>query len=86
MLNPPESSTGTNGSTCGQWDVTRYHINPIKKSLTSETFPNLFEVNDPHRRFMDKYDFPMINEAYRGKEVLKQILIFLYTVQDFNII
>ena len=69
MLNPPETSTGTNGSTCGQNDVTRYRINPNTKSLTAETFPNVMSADDKLKRYVDKFDFPIINEAYRGKEV-----------------
>ena len=71
MLNPPDISIGKNGSTCGEHDVTRYRINPKTKSMTSETFPNLFEADNPLKRYMDQYDFPVINEAYRGMEVSK---------------
>ena len=69
MLNPPEFSTGTNGSTCGEHDITRYRINPTKKSLSAETFPNLMATDNNLRRYVDKFDFPVINEAYRGREV-----------------
>ena len=57
MLNPPETSTGTNGSTCGQNDVTRYRINPNTKSLTAETFPNVMSSDDKLKRYLDNNKF-----------------------------
>ena len=37
LLNPPEFSNGTNGSTCAGKKVTRYHINLNSGSITSST-------------------------------------------------
>lgn len=67
MLNPPEQSIGRNGSTCGDNDVTRYRINLETGLISASTFPN--PMNSIYARYMDKYDFPTINEAYRGKQV-----------------
>ena len=64
MLNPPEISIGRNGSSC---DVRRYQINLQTGSVTSSEFPN--QINNTYSRYMEKFDFATINEAYRGKEV-----------------
>ena len=67
MLNPPEISIGTNGSTCGDKDVTRYTIDLNALTISAQTFPNT--LDDSVARYINKFDFPTINEAYRGKEV-----------------
>ena len=64
MLNPPEISIGRNGSSC---DVRRYQINLQTGSVTSSVFPN--QINNTYSRYMEKFDFSTINEAYRGKKV-----------------
>lgn len=72
MLNPPEISIGTNGSTCGDKDVTRYTIDLNALTISAQTFPNT--LDDSVARYINKFDFPTINEAYRGKEVGLKIL------------
>lgn len=73
MLNPPEISIGTNGSTCGDKDVTRYTIDLNALTISAQTFPNT--LDDSVARYINKFDFPTINEAYRGKEVGLKFLI-----------
>ena len=72
MLHPPEHSTGTNGSTCGDEEITRYHINLVSKTVEASTFPNLH--TGENKRYVNKFDFGTINEAYRGKEVCTVLL------------
>ena len=67
MLNPPEHSIGINGSTCGDDELTRYYINLVSNTVEAFTFPNLHSGEDS--RYVNKFDFPTINEAYRGKKV-----------------
>ena len=73
MLNPPDISIGTNGSTCGDKDVTRYTIDLNALTISAQTFPNT--LDDSVARYINKFDFPTINEAYRGKEVGLRFLI-----------
>ena len=68
MLNPPQYSDLLNGSTTGNNEVTRYHINLQTKTVDSTTFPNLMEGQNS--RYVNRFDFPAINEAYRGREVI----------------
>ena len=71
MLNPPEFSNGT--TPMAGAEVTRYHIYLDTGSVEATTFPNLLNGS----RYINAFDFPTINEAYRGKEVcLKSILQF----------
>ena len=70
MLNPPEISQGLNGSTCGNEELTRYRINLKEGTVEGSTFPN--GINSVLARYVNKFDFPTINEAYRGKEVFLQ--------------
>ena len=74
LLNPPEFSNGTTGSTCAGKKVTRYHINLNSGSISSSTFPN--QMDSPNARYLDCFDFPSINEAYRGKEVKHSEFLF----------
>ena len=73
MLNPPNISIGTNGSTCGDKDVTRYTIDLNALTISAQTFPNT--LDDSVARYINKFDFPTINEAYRGKEVGQRFFI-----------
>ena len=73
MLNPPDISIGNNGSTCGDKDVTRYTIDLKALTISAQTFPNT--LDDSVARYINKFDFPTINEAYRGKEVSFVIII-----------
>ena len=76
MLNPPEFSSA-NGSTCGEANVTRYHIDLNTGSVTTSTFTNIMK-DSANARYMDKYDFPVINEAYRGLEVCVWTLFYWF--------
>ena len=67
ILNPLEESLGLSGSTCGDNEVTRYTIYPKKGFVTASTFKNF--RNDTFERYINRFDFPTINEAYRGREV-----------------
>ena len=63
MLNPPDFSNGT--TPMAGAEVTRYHIYLDTGSVEATTFPNLLNGS----RYINAFDFPTINEAYRGKEV-----------------
>ena len=67
ILNPLDVSLGFSGSTCGDEEVTRYTINPKAEIVTASTFKNF--RNDSFERYINRFDFPTINEAYRGKQV-----------------
>jgi len=67
MMNPPDISNGDNTSTCGNEEVTRYHINLEDMSIKSSRFPNLLK-DTSKARYVNKFDMGIINEAYRGKE------------------
>ena len=67
MMNPPEISNG-NVSASGGAEVTRYHFHLDTGSVEATGFPNL--LNGDMSRYVNQFDFPTINEAYRGKEVL----------------
>ena len=69
MLNPPEHSDSEDTSTTGIHEVTRYRINIQTNEVSSETFPNL-QKNTTLGKYVNRFDFGVINEAYRGKEVL----------------
>ena len=62
MLNPPEISKGTTGGA----EITRYHINLETSIVKDSKFPNFLNGS----RYVNHFDFPTINEAYRGKEVI----------------
>ena len=69
-MNPPEISIGTNGSTCGEHEVTRYTINLKTKEIVSASFPSgPYQADEEFGRYYSHFDFPAINEEYRGKEV-----------------
>jgi len=65
MLNPPEVSNGTTPS--GGAELTRLHIYLDSGSVVTSGFPNLIE-DSRITRYVNQFDFPVINEAYRGKE------------------
>ena len=62
MMNPPEISKGTTGGA----EITRYHINLETSMVKASKFPNFLNGS----RYVNQFDFPTINEAYRGKEVI----------------
>jgi len=63
MLNPPEVPTGINGSTCGPNEVTRYVINLGANYVETSTFVNVIQSD-----YINRFDFPTINENYRGRK------------------
>ena len=67
MMYPPEISNG-NVSASGGAEVTRYHFHLDTGSVEATGFPNL--LNGDMARYVNQFDFPTINEAYRGKEVI----------------
>ena len=62
--NPPEEEQGINAAE----ELTRVTINPKTRQISSET--HLTGIDSELSRYAQKFDFPTINEAYRGKEVL----------------
>ena len=77
MLNPPKSgSKEAEVSTAADLELTRFRINLLTKEVTSENFPN--KINS---RFINKFDFPIINEKYRGKNycVLYGVSAYAYS-------
>ena len=64
MLNPPEEEQGINASE----ELTRVTINMKTHQISSETHST--GIDSELTRYAQKFDFPTINEAYRGKEVL----------------
>ena len=74
MINPPEISDGfcftpTGVSACSE--ITRYHFHLDTGSVETISFPNLMAAeNHTMSRYVNQFDFPTINEAYRGKEVI----------------
>jgi len=76
ILNPPEVSDGINAS----GELTRIVINPKTKKIASQDFPN--GIEDPElERYMLAFDFPTINEAYRGKEYC---IIYGWSSYDYS--
>ena len=69
MLNPPEHGSGI--STSGGAQLTRYHFHLDTGSVEQINFPNLLGGN----RYINQFDFPTINEEYRGKEVIRTLLL-----------
>ena len=77
MLNPPDFSNGT--TPMAGAEVTRFHIYLDTGSVEATTFPNLMDGN----RYINTFDFPTINEAYRGKEVCPLGIFFLTSSKIF---
>ena len=64
MLNPPDIvDDSTDYSTTKDSEVTRYTINIETGEVTTNTFENLIKS-----KFINTFDFPTINEDYRGKK------------------
>ena len=88
MINPPEISIGLNGSTCGLHEVTRYQIDFQMKRVQTKSFPSTsahLEDGEELRRYYNKFDFPAINEAYRGSEVNSCSVILVIHINRFKI-
>ena len=63
MLNPPAVFDAESVTTTGGVEVTRYTINTEQGSVKSEEFPNTI-----NSKFINNFDFPTINEEYRGRK------------------
>jgi len=64
MMNPPEDEdSDANECNFGHYEITRYNINLKSGDVTHSTFPNTIKS-----RYINNFEFPTINEAYRGKK------------------
>ena len=64
MLNPPEAvNWDSDISTTNGEEATRFTIDMGKGKVIMTTFPNTI-----NSKFINTFDFPTINEAYRGKK------------------
>jgi carotenoid cleavage dioxygenase-like enzyme len=63
MLNPAEVDDRNDTSTCADKEFTRYTINMASGNVGVTEFPNTLGS-----RYINKFDFPTINEDYRGKK------------------
>ena len=64
MLNPPEEiDEDTHVSTTNGEEATRFTINVEKEIVEKSTFPNTIGS-----KFINTFDFPTINEVYRGRK------------------
>jgi len=64
ILNPPlEGSPEAEVSTTDKLEITRYKINLKSGEVVNSHFPNTI-----NSRYINTFDFPTINEAYRGKK------------------
>ena len=61
MLNPPKEVNDV--STTGDSEITRYIINMESGEVKTSFFPNIIQ-----NKFVNTFDFPTINEDYRGKK------------------
>ena len=61
MLNPPKEINSV--STTGDSEITRYMIDIESGTVKTNFFPNIIQ-----NKFVNTFDFPTINEAYRGKK------------------
>ena len=71
-MNPPEEELGVNPAE----ELTRVTINPKTRQVSSEIHPT--GIDSELARYAQKFDFPTINEAYRGKEVCNNLSISKY--------
>jgi len=74
QLNPPELSRGV-ATTAGQ-EFTRYRIAPATATVTSHSFPNTIDS-----RFINSFDFPTINEGYRG---VRYCVVYGWSAIDYS--
>ena len=64
MLNPPAAVDWESDiSTTNGEEATRFTIDMEKGKVIKTTFPNTIDS-----KFINTFDFPTINEAYRGKK------------------
>jgi len=75
MLNPPKVSKGL--STNGEAEqFTRYTINMETETISTSTFPNTIK-----NKFINDFDFPTINEDYRG---LPYCIVYGWSAMDYS--
>jgi len=76
MMNPPEEESQVNECSTSDFEITRYYINLNSGSVTNSKFPNTIK-----NRYINDFDFPTINEAYRGKKycIVYGVSIFAYS-------
>jgi len=77
MLNPPEFGNGSTAS--GNGELTRYHFYLDTGSVVATGFPTL--LTGDTSRYIKQFDFPTINEAYRGKEYC---IIYGWSAFDYS--
>jgi len=74
MMNPPEDGDAeAEVSTTHGQEIVRYKIDLKAGAVTTSNFPNTI-----NSRYINTFDFPMINEAYRGKKYC-----YIYGVSAF---
>ena len=81
-MNPPQFSNGSCFTTSGPSkcsEISRYHFHLDTGFVEATGFPNLMKGD--MSRYINQFDFPTINEAYRGKEVgqFKIILDYFFS-------
>jgi len=75
ILNPPEV-VEDKSSTKEQTEFKRYTINMKHKNITAITFPNTIKS-----KFINNFDFPTINEDYRG---LPYCIVYGWSALDYS--
>jgi len=75
MLNPPKVSQNmsTNGE---EAEFIRYNINMKNMNVSTSTFPNTIK-----NKFINNFDFPTINEDYRG---LPYCIVYGWSALDYS--
>eukprot|EP00092_Neocalanus_flemingeri_P065782 GFUD01080056.1.p1 GENE.GFUD01080056.1~~GFUD01080056.1.p1 ORF type:complete len:543 (+),score=150.85 GFUD01080056.1:194-1822(+) len=74
QLNPPEVSTGV--FTTDEEEFERYTIDLANEKIKSEHFPNTIK-----NKFVNNFDFPTINEDYRG---LPYCIVYGWSAMDYS--
>ena len=74
QLNPPKESTGV--FTTDEEEFTRYTIDLANEKIKSELFPNTIKNS-----FINNFDFPTINEDYRG---LPYCIVYGWSAMDYS--
>ena len=73
-MNPPQESTWT--STNKDSEFMRFSINLSEGSVQHQVFPN-----PTASRWVNQFDFPVINEKYRGR---KYCIVYGVTAFDYS--
>jgi len=74
MMNPPEKSEWV--STNKDLEFTRFKINMATEKITQSLFPNHLKS-----KWINQFDFPVINERYRGE---KYCVVYGWTAFDYS--